>query len=168
MELAIWIQGKCWMNGEFGLIQSRDRSRCFAQEVAQGALRCPVLCPPHHHVRPSLQGAAREVRCTILRFQQLSSSFFLTRSSVQVRSIPVRKDDEVIITRGSLKGREGKVTSVYRLRYVIHVERVTREKVNGQSVPVGIAPSKVIITKLKLDKDREAILERKGTKKVEA
>jgi large subunit ribosomal protein L26e len=81
-----------------------------------------------------------------------------------VRSIPIRKDDEIKITRGSLKGREGKVTSVYRLKYVIHVERVTREKVNGQSVSVGIAPSKVIITKLKLDKDREAILERKGGK----
>jgi len=82
-----------------------------------------------------------------------------------VRSIPIRKDDEVIISRGSLKGREGKVTSVYRLKYIIHVERVSREKVNGQSVPVGISPSKVVITKLKLDKDREAILARKGGKK---
>jgi large subunit ribosomal protein L26e len=35
-----------------------------------------------------------------------------------------------------------------------------REKSNGQSVPLGVAPSKVVITKLKLDKDREAILER--------
>ena len=78
----------------------------------------------------------------------------------QVRSIPIRKDDEVIIVRGSNKGREGKVTSVYRLKYVIHVERVTREKHNGQSVALGIAPSKVVITKLKLDKDRENILER--------
>lgn len=80
----------------------------------------------------------------------------------QVRSIPVRKDDEVLITRGSHKGREGKVISVYRLKYVIHVERVTREKSNGQSVPLGIAPSKVVVTKLKLDKDRENILERIG------
>jgi len=78
----------------------------------------------------------------------------------QVRSIPIRKDDEVIITRGTNKGREGKVTSVYRLKYVIHVERVAREKSNGQSVPLGIAPSKVMITKLKVDKDRESILER--------
>lgn len=62
--------------------------------------------------------------------------------------------------RGTNKGREGKITSVYRLKYVIHVERVTREKTNGQSVPLGIAPSKVVITKLKLDKDRESILER--------
>ncbi|RPB06245.1 ribosomal protein L24 [Choiromyces venosus 120613-1] len=90
------------------------------------------------------------------------------REKHNVRSIPIRKDDEVIITRGSLKGREGKVISVYRLKYVIHIERVTREKVNGQSVPIGIHPSKVQITKLKLDKDRESILERKGGKAKES
>lgn len=45
-------------------------------------------------------------------------------------------------------------------KYVIHVERVSREKSNGQSVPIGIAPSKVVITKLKMDKDRESIIER--------
>ncbi|KAJ9648075.1 60S ribosomal protein L26A [Coniosporium apollinis] len=82
------------------------------------------------------------------------------RSQHNIRSIPLRKDDEVLITRGSNKGREGKITSVYRLKYVIHVERVSREKSNGQSVPIGIAPSKVVITKLKMDKDRESIIER--------
>lgn len=86
----------------------------------------------------------------------------LTYSSQQVRSIPIRKDDEVTIVRGSNKGREGKVTSVYRLKYAIHIERVVREKSNGQSVPLGIHPSKVVITKLKLDKDRENLLERVG------
>ena len=79
-----------------------------------------------------------------------------------MRSVPIRKDDEVIITRGTNKGREGKVTSVYRLKYVIHVERVSREKSNGQSVPIGVHPSKCSITKLKMDKDREGILERIG------
>lgn len=74
--------------------------------------------------------------------------------------MPIRKDDEVIIARGANKGREGKVTSVYRLKYVVHIERVAREKSNGQSVPLGVHPSKVVITKLKLDKDRENILER--------
>ncbi|PKS12230.1 hypothetical protein jhhlp_001529 [Lomentospora prolificans] len=82
------------------------------------------------------------------------------REKHNVRSIPIRKDDEVTIVRGSFKGREGKVTSVYRLKYVIHVDRVTRDKASGQSVPVGIHPSNVVVTKLKLDKDREAILER--------
>ncbi|CCC13621.1 unnamed protein product [Sordaria macrospora k-hell] len=68
------------------------------------------------------------------------------REKYNVRSIPIRKDDEVTIVRGSNKDKEGKVTSVYRLKYVIHVERVTRDKATGAS--------------LKLDKDREAILER--------
>ncbi|KAJ7514993.1 hypothetical protein O6H91_23G067800 [Diphasiastrum complanatum] len=79
-----------------------------------------------------------------------------------VRSVPVRKDDEVQVVRGTFKGREGKVVQVYRRKWVIHVERITREKVNGATVNVGIDPSKVIITKLKLDKDRKALLDRKG------
>ncbi|KAK8107175.1 60S ribosomal protein uL24 [Apiospora kogelbergensis] len=70
------------------------------------------------------------------------------REKYNVRSIPVRKDDEVTIVRGGAKGREGKVTSVYRLKYVIHIDRVTREKVSGQSVPLGIHPSNCVITKL--------------------
>jgi len=82
------------------------------------------------------------------------------REKHNVRSIPIRKDDEVTITRGSNKGREGKVTSVYRLKYVIHVERVVREKSSGASVPIGINASNVVITKLKIDKDREDILAR--------
>ncbi|RYP55788.1 hypothetical protein DL771_012379 [Monosporascus sp. 5C6A] len=82
------------------------------------------------------------------------------REKYNVRSIPIRKDDEVEIVRGSNKGREGKVISVYRLKYQIHIERVTRDKASGQSVPLGIHPSKVVIKKLKLDKDRENILER--------
>lgn len=89
-----------------------------------------------------------------------SSDNFLFCKKLQVRSIPIRKDDEVTIVRGTNKDKEGKVTSVYRLKYVIHVERVSREKTNGQSVPLGVHPSNVVITKLKLDKDREAILER--------
>ncbi|PKY01070.1 ribosomal protein L24 [Aspergillus campestris IBT 28561] len=84
------------------------------------------------------------------------------RAKYNVRSIPIRKDDEVTVVRGSNKGREGKVTSVYRLKWCIHVERIAREKGNGQSVPTPLAPSNVVITKLHLDKDREQILERIG------
>ncbi|CBF89212.1 translation protein SH3-like domain-containing protein [Aspergillus tetrazonus] len=92
------------------------------------------------------------------------------REKHNVRSIPIRKDDEVTIVRGTNKGREGKITSVYRLKWCVHVERVVREKSNGQSVPLPIHPSKVVITKLKLDKDREQILERisKGREAVKA
>merc|ERR1719262_277731 len=82
-----------------------------------------------------------------------------------VKSMPIRKDDEVIVVRGSHRGREGKVIQVYRKKYVIHIERVTREQSNGSTVNVGIHPSNVMTTKLKLDKDRRAILDRKDTTK---
>merc|ERR1712031_110846 len=86
-------------------------------------------------------------------------------SKYHVKSMPIRKDDEVIVVRGSHRGREGKVIQVYRKKYVIHIERVTREKSNGSTVNVGIHPSNVSITKLKPDKDRRAILDRKDTTK---
>ena len=66
----------------------------------------------------------------------------------------MRKDDEVRIVRGKYKGREGKVTQVYRKKWVIHVERVQRDKSNGATTPIGIHPSNVVITTIKLDKDR--------------
>ena len=84
---------------------------------------------------------------------------------IQTRSIPVRKDDEVRIVRGKYKGREGKVTQVYRKKWVIHIDRVQRDKSNGSSVPIGVHPSNVVVTSLKLDKDRRAILDRKDRKK---
>merc|ERR1712167_253864 len=84
------------------------------------------------------------------------------RNKYSVRSMPVRKDDEVHVVRGFFKGREGKVLTVYRRKFCIHVERVTRDKANGGVVNVGIHPSNVVITKLKLDRDRKSILERKA------
>merc|ERR1712154_452918 len=80
------------------------------------------------------------------------------RTKHGVRSIPIRKDDEVQVVRGTYKGR---VVQVYRKKWVIHIERITREKVNGATVNVGVDPSKVVVTKLKLDKDRNSILNRK-------
>ena len=54
---------------------------------------------------------------------------------------------------------------MYRKKWVIHIDRVQRDKSNGASVPIGIHPSKVVITQIKLDKDRRAILDRKDRKK---
>merc|ERR1711915_768293 len=85
------------------------------------------------------------------------------RQKYNVRSIPIRKDDEVQVTRGHFKSQQvGKVIQVYRKKWVIHIERIQREKANGATVSVGIHPSKVEIIKLKLDKDRKKILERKN------
>ena len=42
--------------------------------------------------------------------------------------MPIRVGDEVKINRGGKKDSEGKVVQVYRKRYLVHVERVNREK----------------------------------------
>lgn len=48
--------------------------------------------------------------------------------------MPIRKDDEVIVKRGEYKGREGKITAVYRKKFVVHIERITKDKANGEGV----------------------------------
>mmetsp|Transcript_18259 Transcript_18259/g.47089 ORF Transcript_18259/g.47089 Transcript_18259/m.47089 type:complete len:147 (-) Transcript_18259:384-824(-) len=90
------------------------------------------------------------------------------KQKYNVNAVPVRKDDEVSVVRGTYKGREGKVIACYRKKWVIHIERITREKASGQTVQVGIDPSKTVITKLKIDADRKRMLERKNSKAHEA
>ena len=89
------------------------------------------------------------------------------REKFAVRSLPIRKDDFVKIVRGSWKGREGKVICVYRKKWCIYIEKVTRDKSNGTPVPIPIHPSNVEITKLFLDNDRTALIDRKKHTKKE-
>lgn len=86
------------------------------------------------------------------------------REQYGVKSMPIRKEDQVLIVRGSNKGQEGTISSVYRLKFAIQLEKLTKEKCNGASVPLNIHPSKVVITKLHLDKDRKDLISRKGGK----
>ena len=83
-------------------------------------------------------------------------------SKYKVRSVPIRKGDEVKIVRGSFKTKSGKVTTVYRKKWCIHVEKITKDKPSGQSYNIPINPSNVIVTSLNLqNQSRKAILERK-------
>ncbi|CAG9803072.1 large ribosomal subunit protein uL24 [Chironomus tepperi] len=85
------------------------------------------------------------------------------RQKYNVRSMPIRKDDEVQVVRGHYKGNQvGKVVQVYRKKFVVYIERIQREKANGTNVYVGIHPSKLLIVKLKIDKDRKRILDRRA------
>lgn len=66
------------------------------------------------------------------------------RAKYGVRSMPIRKDDEVTVLRGHFKGQQvGKVVQCYRKKFCIYIERIQREKANGASAYVGIHPSKV-------------------------
>ncbi|XP_008156214.2 60S ribosomal protein L26-like [Eptesicus fuscus] len=85
------------------------------------------------------------------------------RQKYNVRSVPIREDDKARVVRGHYKGQQmGKLAPVYRKTYARYTERVQREKANGTTVHAGIHPSKVVITRLKLDKDQKKILERKA------
>ena len=46
--------------------------------------------------------------------------------------MPIRKDDEVQVTRGKFKNRDAKVVTVYRRRYVIYLENINGEKRSGE------------------------------------
>jgi large subunit ribosomal protein L26e len=87
------------------------------------------------------------------------------KSRYNVRALPIRKDDEVQVVRGTFKGREGKVIRVYRKKWMIYIDKITRDKANGQTVHVGIHPSKVQITKLKMDKNRKDLIARRAKAK---
>ncbi|KAI3404941.1 RPL26A [Candida oxycetoniae] len=86
------------------------------------------------------------------------------RKEYNIKSLPIRKDDVITVVRGSKKGAEGKVNSVYRLKFAIQVEKLEKEKSNGATVPISVHPSKVVITKLHLDKDRKDLIARKSVK----
>merc|ERR1712004_7285 len=83
------------------------------------------------------------------------------RKKHDVRSIPVRHGDTVKIMVGPNKNREGKVTEVYRRKWCIHIEKIVKEKTNGQQAQIPIHPSNVQVTNLRLDKNRKDLLARK-------
>lgn len=66
------------------------------------------------------------------------------RLKYKVRSMPIRKGDEVQIVRGERKdSTPAKVIRVYRKKFVIHIERLQCRKVTGAYASIGIHPSNV-------------------------
>ncbi len=79
------------------------------------------------------------------------------------RSIPVRRDDTVTITKGDRRLTEGKVIRVDTSRGRLYIEGVTRNRMDGSSAQIPIRPENVMITRLTLDDDRRRrILDRRG------
>ena len=103
--------------------------------------------------------AATSVERRVRMSAPLSKELFAKHN---VRSLPVRKDDEVMVVRGRFNKSEGKVLACYRKKYVIHVERCTDDKKNGQTFQWPISASNVVITKIKMDRSRKQILDRKN------
>ena len=73
----------------------------------------------------------------------LQSSKWSVSSEVMVPFLSVQ------VVRGHFKGQQvGKVVQVYRKKFVVHIERIQREKANGATVYVGIHPSKVRVVQM--------------------
>jgi large subunit ribosomal protein L26e len=88
------------------------------------------------------------------------------RTKHTVKSLPIRKNDVVKILKGKLKNKTGKVTTVYRRRWVIYVDKLTRDKQNGQPVNIPIKTNNCQIEVLHLDKDRKDLIERVSKKRI--
>jgi len=102
-------------------------------------------------------------RSRYLRNKRLSAPLSKElRQKHGVKSIPVRKGDDVTVMRGEYEGRDGKVTRVEPKKLRLYIQGVTREKADGTTFPVPIHTSKIMIKKLSFgDKWRKAILDRK-------
>ena len=90
------------------------------------------------------------------------------RDEHKLRALPIKRGDEVKILKGKFKGKTGKVVQVYRRRSVIYVDKIQREKQNGQTVFFPIRPSYCIIEKLVNNKDRKKTIERRAAIKIKA
>jgi large subunit ribosomal protein L26e len=84
------------------------------------------------------------------------------RDQYKIRSLPIKRGDEVKILKGKGKGKTGKVVQVYRKRNVIYVDKVQRDKQNGQTVFLPIKPSYCVIEKLLINKDRTKTIEKRA------
>ena len=90
------------------------------------------------------------------------------RDQYKIRSLPIKRGDEVKILKGKSKGKSGKVVQVYRKRNCIYVDKVTREKQNGQSVFIPIKTYYCVVEKLFINKDRSKTIERNAAIKAHA
>ena len=88
------------------------------------------------------------------------------RDQYKLRSLPIKRGDEVKILKGKAKGKSGKVVQVYRKKNIIYVDKVNREKQNGQTVFLPIKPAYCVIEKLLINKDRTKTIEKRAAIKV--
>jgi len=98
-----------------------------------------------------------------LRYKIMSANLSRElRQKYGVKSMPVRRDDEVTVVRGNSKDSKGKVSQVYRKKWCLYIEKLTKSRTNGATIRIPINASNVVITKLKLTPDRQTLLDRKA------
>lgn len=85
------------------------------------------------------------------------------RERYQIRSLPVKKGDTVLVMRGDFKEQEGKVDIVDLKNYRLMIDGVSVSKPDGNKVYHPVHPSNVRLVELDLeDEERNQAIERKG------
>jgi large subunit ribosomal protein L26e len=111
---------------------SRRKCRKAHFSASSGVLRKILSSPLSKELRAKYN--VRLVACIFFN-STLVLKFF--------RSLPVRKGDEIKVARGTFKDKTGIVKSVFRRKGLVYFTTGTRYKINGNSVDVGVHPSKV-------------------------
>ncbi|MFH1682394.1 MAG: 50S ribosomal protein L24 [Candidatus Woesearchaeota archaeon] len=82
------------------------------------------------------------------------------------RNVQLRKEDKVKVLTGQFKKKEGKVERIDLKREKVFITGMEKIKKDGTKLLVGMRPSNLMITELRLeDKKRKQKLEPKGAKK---
>lgn len=89
-----------------------------------------------------------------------------------MKNISVRKGDEVLIMRGTFKGKKGKILTLQLKKSRVSVDGINRSKKDGTKVEVWHNPSNLRITNLNREdnrrlKRRSSSIETKKVEKVE-
>lgn len=73
------------------------------------------------------------------------------RKKYPKRSVPLRKGDVVKITRGTFKGKQGKVLLVNTKKTTVYIEGIQRTRKDGTKVSVAFNPSNLTIIELNIE-----------------
>lgn len=90
------------------------------------------------------------------------------RKKFEIRSLPIRKGDTVLVTKGSFTGSQGRVADVDLAKMRIEIDGIHKEKGDGTKIYYPISPANVrIIRTARPDVWRKKIIERKAMKKID-
>ena len=120
--------------------------------------------------KPGKQRKYREKTPLHLRRKFLSSRLDKElRKKYNIRNIPLRKGDTVMIMKGKFKKKKGKVTGINTKRMHVEVEGIQMKKQDGSKTNVLLRPSNLMITELNIEdkKRREGLKEIKNTEEKE-
>nr|UXY87175.1 60S ribosomal protein L26 [Cryptomonas sp.] len=80
----------------------------------------------------------------------------MLQKKYNIKSIPIRKNDEVKIVRGSMKGKIGKVIQCHRKNFSIFIEKIARFKTGRSISYIPISPSNVVVVNLSITNERKS------------